>query len=86
MASSLQDPQVAHSLWLQRRSGRCGTRRAQWRSDWTPFAVVLILLGFLIILALFSPSNEAIKQVKQAAQQQGTGSQETLIVGVPTEQ
>ena len=85
MASSLQDPQVAHSLWLQRRSGRCGTRRAQWRSDRTPVVVVLILLGLLIFLALFSPSNEAIEKVK-AAQHQRTGSQETLIVGVPTEQ
>ena len=85
MASPLQDPQVAHSLWLQRRSSR---RRAggQWRSDWTPIGLLLTLLGLLILLVLFLPSNEAVEKAKQAARDQRIGSEETPVVGVLAEQ
>src|SRR4029453_393482 len=69
-----QDPQVGHSLWLQRRSTRRGVRRVQWRSDWTPGGLVLLLVGLLVLLSVFRPSNEAIEQVKQAAQDDGRAS------------
>ena len=85
MASPLHDPQMAHSLWLQRRSSR-RRARAQWRSDWTPVGLLLMLLGWLILLALFLPSNEAVEKVKQAARDQRIGSQETPVVGVLAEQ
>ena len=85
MASSLHDPHMAHSLWLQRRSSRRGARRALWRSDWTPLGVVMILLGLLMLLALFVPSNEAVEKAKQAAKDQRTGSQEASMVGVAIE-
>lgn len=86
MASSLRDSQVAHSLWLQRRSSRRRSRRVQWRSDWTPVGLLLILLGLLVLLSLFLPSNQAVEKVKQAAQDQRTALQETPVVGVLTEQ
>jgi di/tricarboxylate transporter len=85
MASSLQDPQMARSLWLQRRSSRRRAHQAQWRSDWTPVGLLLLLLGLLILLAVFVPSNEAVEKAKQAINDQPTGSQETPLVGVLTE-
>ena len=53
MAPLPQDPQVGHSLWLQRRSTRRAVRRVQWRSDWTPVGLVLLLLGLLVLLSVF---------------------------------
>ena len=85
MSSSLHDPQMAHSLWLQRRSSRRRGRRTEWRSDWTPVGLLLMLLGLLLLLALFLPSNDAVEKVKQAAQDQQSGSQKTSIAGVLTE-
>ena len=85
MAPLPQDPQVGHSLWLQRRSTRRGVGRVQWRSDWTPVGLVLLLLGLLVLLSLFRPTNEAIEQVKQAAQSDGRGSQDLRVVGVLAE-
>lgn len=83
MAPLPQNPQVGHSLWLQRRSTRRGVRRVQWRSDWTPVGLVLLLLGLLVLLSVFRPSNEAIEQVKQA--DDGRGSQDLRVVGVLAE-
>ena len=85
MAPSLHDPQMAHSLWLQRRSSRRSARQADWRSDWTPVGLLLLLLGLLILLAVFLPSNEAVEKVKRAANDQPTGSQVTPLVGALTE-
>ena len=85
MASPPHDPQIARSLWLQRRSSR-RRARAQLRSDWTPVGLLLMLLGLLILLALFLPSNESVEKVKQAARDQRIGSQETPVVGVLAEQ
>ena len=45
-----------------------------------------MLLGLLILLALFLPSNEAVEKAKQAARDQRIGSQETPVVGVLAEQ
>ena len=45
-----------------------------------------MLLGLLILLALFLPSNESVEKVKQAARDQRIGSQETPVVGVLAEQ
>jgi len=86
MASLPEDPEVAHSLWLQRRSTRRAVRRVQWRSDWTPVGLVLLLLGLLVLLSVFRPSNEAIEQVKQAAQDDGRGSLDLRVVGVLAEE
>ena len=85
MASLPEDPEVAHSLWLQRRSTRRAVRRVQWRSDWTPVGLVLLLLGLLVLLSVFRPTNEAIEQVKQAAQDDRSGSQALAVVGVLAE-
>jgi di/tricarboxylate transporter len=85
MASSSQDPQVYHSLWLQRRSTRRAVRRAQWRSDWTPVGLLLLLLGLLLLLSVFLPSHEAVEKMKQAAQDERGGSQRLPVVGVLTE-
>ena len=85
MAPLPQDPQVGHSLWLQRRSTRRAVRRVQWRSDWTPVGLVLLLLGLLVLLSVFRPTNEAVEQVRQAAQDDGRGSQDLRVVGVLAE-
>jgi len=85
MASLLEDPEVAHSLWLQRRSTRRAIRRVQWRSDWTPVGMALLLLGLLVLLSVFRPCHEAIERVKQAAQDDRSGSQALAVVGVLAE-
>ena len=85
MASLPQDPQVGHSLWLQRRSTRRAVRRAQWRSDWTAVGFMLLLLGLLVLLSVFLPANEAVERVKQAAQDNRSGSQDLPVVGVLAE-
>jgi hypothetical protein len=85
MASLSQDPQVGHSLWLQRRSARRTVRRVQWRSDWTAVGLVLLLLGLLVLLSVFLPTNVAVERVKQAAQDKRSGSQDLPVVGVLAE-
>jgi len=85
MASLPQDPQVGRSLWLQRRSSRRTVRRVQWRNDWTPLGLVLLLLGLLVLLSVFLPANEAVERVKQAAQDDRSGSQDLPVVGVLAE-
>ena len=79
MASSLHDPQRAHSLWLQRRSSRRAPQCTQWRSDWTPLGLLLLLLGLLILLAFFLPSQEAVEKVKQAARGEHSASQFAVV-------
>jgi hypothetical protein len=85
MASSPQDPQVGHSLWLQRRSTRLAVRRAHWRGDSAPVGLLLLLVGLLILLAVFLPSNDAVEKAKQAADDERAGSQQLPVVGVATE-
>ena len=83
MTSLPEDPQVGHSLWLQRRSTRRAVRRVQWRSDWTPVGLALLLLGLLVLLSVFRPTNEAVERVKQTVQDEG--SQDLPVVGVLAE-
>ena len=82
MASLPQDPQVGHSLWLQRRSTRRAVRGVPWRSDWTPVGLALLLLGLLVLLSVFRPSHEAVERVKQTVQDDRSGSQDPPVVGV----
>ena len=88
MASSPQDPQMAHSLWLQRRSTRLAARRVQrvqWRSDWTPVGLLLLLLGVLVLLTVFLSPHQMDDGVKQAARGERGGSEQLPVVGVLTE-
>ncbi|HKT35759.1 MAG TPA: hypothetical protein VJR03_13115 [Nitrospira sp.] len=85
MASSPEDWELAHSLWLQRRATRRAVCRTHWRSDWTPLALVLLLLGLLILLSVFLPSRQAVDRERQAAQDEKNGSQRLPVVGVLTE-
>ncbi len=82
MTSLPEDPQVGHSLWLQRRSTRRAVRWVQWRSDWTPLGLALVLLGLLVLLSVFRPTNEAVERVKQTVQDDRSGSQDPPVVGV----
>jgi hypothetical protein len=79
--SSLHDPQMGHSLWLQRRSTRRAVRRAAWRSDWTPVGLLVVLLALLILLSVLLPSNEAVQKAQQAADGQQAAPQ-LPVVGV----
>jgi hypothetical protein len=81
MASSLHDPQMGHSLWLQRRSTRRSGRRAKWRSDWTPVGLFIALLGLLILLSVLLPSNQAVQKVEQLAEDKPSDAQ-LPVVGV----
>jgi hypothetical protein len=86
MASSSSDRFSAHSLWLQRRSTRRSACRAQWRSDWTPIALFLFLIGLLLLLSVFVPSGEDIHRVKEAAAQDERGDSPLLpMAGVLTQ-
>jgi hypothetical protein len=81
MASSQHDPQTGHSLWLQRRSTRRFGRRAEWRSDWTPLGLLVVLLGLLILLSVVLPSHEAVQKFEEAAESEQSGAQ-FPVVGV----
>ena len=48
--------------------------------------LVLLLLGLLVLLSVFRPTNEAIEQFKQAAQDDGRGSLDLRVVGVLAEE
>ena len=88
MASSPQDPQMAHSLWLQKRSTRRAARRVQrvqWRSDWTPVGLLLLLLGVLVLLTVFLSPHQMDDGVKQDARDERGGSEQLPVVGVLTE-
>lgn len=85
MASALDNPKMAHSLWLQRRSSHRRVRPARWRSDWTPVGLFLLLVGLLLLVSLFLPSDEEVGRVKQAAQHERGGSQPLPMVGVLSE-
>lgn len=80
MAFSPTDPaseHPAHSLWLQLR--HTNRTRPRWRSDWTPLWISLLLFSVLAIFYVMMPSNEAVEQAAQAAQQ------ETVIQGRPVQ-
>jgi hypothetical protein len=83
--ASPQVPQVGHSLWLQRRSNRKAVRRVHWRGDRTPLGLLLLLVGLLILFAVFLPSNDAVEKAKQAAKTEKADSQQLPVVGVLTE-
>ena len=80
MASLPQDPQIGHSLWLQRRSTRRSVRLVQWRSDWTPVGLALLLLGLLVLLSVFRPMGETVERIKQATQEDRSGSQDLPVM------
>jgi hypothetical protein len=85
MASSPKNPQVGHSLWLQRRSGGPSARRVCWRSNWTPVGLVVLLLALLVLLSLLLPVNE-VERLKHAAQDDNTSNTKyPSVVGVLSE-
>ena len=81
MASSQQNPQAGHSLWLQRRSGLRPLRRVRWRSDWTPVGLVVLLVALLVALSLFLPKNKAVERDEQTTQDDNTAPL-PAVVGV----
>lgn len=85
MASTPVDPQIGHSLWLQRRSSRRAIRRREWRSDWTPIGLLFALLSLLLLLSLLIPSNDAVERVRQATEQDRGDLQPPPVVGVVTQ-
>lgn len=85
MGSSPQDPPVAHSLWLQRRGPWVALRRAHWRGDSAPVGMLLLLVGLLILLAVFLPTNDAVEKAKQAAKSERVDSRQLPVVSVATE-
>ena len=84
MASSLNDPELAHSLWLQVRSTRRKSCRTQWRSDWTPIWILLLLMSILTFFSVIMPSNDAIEKAKEA-DQIGTEGRQPPVVGALAE-
>lgn len=84
MGSSPQDPPVGHSLWLQWRSLWLALRRAYWRGDSAPVGM-LLLVGLLILLAVFLPTNDAVEKAKQAAKSERADSRQLPVVSVARE-
>ena len=68
--ASLIDPDSGHSLWLQLRSTRRKPRRPQWRSDWAPVWILLLLMTFLALNSVFMPSNDAVERATQTIDRQ----------------
>jgi hypothetical protein len=52
---------------LQRRSAGRRACRVRWRSDWAPLGMLLVLIGILMLLSVFMPSNEAVERAKEVA-------------------
>ena len=85
MSTFPQDPQIGHSLWLQRRSTRQVVERAQWRGDWSPIGLLVLLVGLIILLSVFLPTNDAVERANQAVKDERAGGQQLPVVGVLTE-
>ena len=66
MAFSHTDPASARSLWLQLRSTK-RKRHSQWRSDWTPVWVSLLLFSVLLIFYAIIPFNDAAEQAEHTS-------------------
>lgn len=68
--ASLIDPDSGHSLWLQLRSTRRKPQRPQWRSDWAPVRILLLLMTILALNSVFMPSNDAVERATQTIDRQ----------------
>jgi len=68
--ASLIDPDSGHSLWLQLRSTRRKPQRPQWRSDWAPVWILLLLMTILALNSVFVPSNDAVERATQTIDRQ----------------
>jgi hypothetical protein len=68
--ASLIDPDSGHSLWLQLRSTRRKPQRPQWRSDWAPVWILLLLMTILALNSVFMPSNDAVERATQTIDRQ----------------
>ena len=60
-------------------------RRAHCRGDWAPVSMLLLLVGLLILLAVFLPTNDPVEKAKQAAKNERADSQQLPVVSVATE-
>jgi heme/copper-type cytochrome/quinol oxidase subunit 2 len=85
MSTFPQDPQIGQSLWLQRRSTRHAAHGTQWRGDWSPIALLVLLVSVVILFFVFLPSNDAVEKAKQTARDEGGGGQELPVVGVSSQ-
>lgn len=68
--ASLIDPDSGHSLWLQLRSTRRKPQRPQWRNDWAPVWILLLLMTVLALFSIFIPSNDAVERAIQTIDRQ----------------
>ncbi len=80
MAFSPTDPVLAHSLWLQLRSTRRRPRQSQWRSDWTPLWVVLLLISILAVFSMLLPPIDALERAERTVRD-GASDQQSLVLG-----
>ena len=86
MRPSSTDPVMLHTLWLQRRSGRRRSRHARWRSDLAPLGMLLLLIGLVLLVWVFVPSDEAIERAKKAPHYATFGQQpQSPLVGALAE-
>ena len=59
--------------------------RVRWRSDWAPLGMLLVLIGILMLLSVFMPSNEAVERAKEAAHNAVNQQQQAAMVGALVE-
>ena len=77
MAFSPTDPVLAHSLLLQLRST---PHQSQWRSDWTPLWVVLLLISILAVFSMLLPPIDALERAERTVRD-GASDQQSLVLG-----
>lgn len=54
--------------WVHLRSTQLRARRPQWRSDWEPVWMLLLLISILGLFSFIMPANDSIEMAKQAVQ------------------
>ena len=78
---ALHEPSPRPRLHLT--STRHQTHRTQWRSDWTPIWIVLLLMSILAVFSLLFPPIDSFERAEQATQ---NGKSEQLpVVGALAE-
>lgn len=68
-----------------KQNGQPHRGRQEWRGDSAPVGLLLLLVGLLILLAVFLPTSDAVEKAKQAAKNERADSQQLPVVSVATE-
>ena len=79
MSFALGDRRERQAEWTT------ASRETGWRGDSAPVGLLLLLVGLLILLAVFLPTSDAVEKAKQAAKNERADSRQLPVVSVATE-